>query len=155
MRIGYAPYSADLRQPADRRRFPFHAARRRIEFELADPREAYDVVVGTPRADLGAWSRYRPGRSKVVVDIVDSYLDIPRTDPKALLLGRGARGGVGALEQVATGEPAFARMAMRSSTSNRASCGASRRTTGPERPCIWCGPAAALCGGVAVSGAES
>lgn len=87
MKIGYAPYSADLRQPADRRRFPFYAARRGIEFELADPREAYDVVVVTPRADLGAWSRYRPGRSKMVFDLVDSYLDIPRTDPKALLRG--------------------------------------------------------------------
>lgn len=87
MRVGYAPYSADLRQPADRRRFPFYAARRGIEFELADPREAYDIVVVTPRADLRAWSRYRPGRAKVVFDLVDSYLDIPRTDPKALLRG--------------------------------------------------------------------
>jgi glycosyltransferase involved in cell wall biosynthesis len=87
MRLGYAPYSADLRQPADRRRFPFYARRRGIEFELADPRQAYDVVVVTPRADLDAWSRYRPGQSKVVFDLVDSYLDIPRTDPKALLRG--------------------------------------------------------------------
>ena len=87
MRVGYAPYSADLRQPADRRRFPFYARRRGIEFELADPGEAYDVVVVTPRADLAAWSRYRPERSKVVFDLVDSYLDIPRTDPKALLRG--------------------------------------------------------------------
>ena len=87
MRIGYAPYDSSLRQPADRRRFPFYAAHRGIDFELADPSRNYDLVVVTPRADLGAWSRYRPGRSKLVFDIVDSYLAIPRTNPKAILRG--------------------------------------------------------------------
>ena len=87
MKIGYVAYSADLSQPADRRRFPYYAARREIEFELADPDRAYDVVVVTPRADLQAWSRYRPGKSKLVYDMVDSYLEIPRADPKALLRG--------------------------------------------------------------------
>jgi hypothetical protein len=87
MRIGYAPYDASLSQPADRRRFPFYAARRGIGFELADPSRDYDLVVVTPRADLGAWTRYRPGRSKLVFDIVDSYLAIPRTNPKAILRG--------------------------------------------------------------------
>jgi glycosyltransferase involved in cell wall biosynthesis len=87
MRVGYAPYDASLGQPADRRRFPFYAGHRGIDFELADPRRDYDLVVVTPRADLGAWSRYRPGRSKLVFDIVDSYLAIPRTNPKAILRG--------------------------------------------------------------------
>jgi hypothetical protein len=87
VRIGYAPYSPSLTQPADRRRFPFYAAQREIEFELADPSRDYDVVVVTPRADLGRWSRYRPGRAKLVFDIVDSYLAIPRTDLKAALRG--------------------------------------------------------------------
>lgn len=87
MRIGYVPYSADMRQPADRRRFPYYAERRGLTFELADPREDYDVVVVTPRTDLVRWSRYRPGRAKLVFDIVDSYLDIPRADPKAVLRG--------------------------------------------------------------------
>ena len=85
MRVGYAPYDASLSQPADRRRFPFYAERRGIQFELADPSREYDLVVVTPRADLGAWSRYRPGRSKLVFDIVDSYLAIPRTNLKAIL----------------------------------------------------------------------
>ena len=86
MRIGYAAYSRDLTQPADRRRFPYYAARRGIEFEHADPREHYDVVVVTPRADLTAWRSYDRG-SKLVFDIVDSYLAIPRANPKALLRG--------------------------------------------------------------------
>jgi glycosyltransferase involved in cell wall biosynthesis len=87
MRIGYAPYDSTLRQPADRRRFPYYAERRGVSFELADPSRAYDLVVITPRADIGAWSRYRPGRAKLVFDIVDSYLAIPRTNPKAILRG--------------------------------------------------------------------
>jgi hypothetical protein len=85
VRIGYAAYSPALDQPADRRRFPLYAERRGIEFELARPGERYDVVVVTPRADLAAWTRYRTG--KVVFDIVDSYLAIPRGNPKALLRG--------------------------------------------------------------------
>jgi glycosyltransferase involved in cell wall biosynthesis len=87
MRIGYAPYSPALTQPGDRRRFPFYASRRGLAFELADPRRTYDVVVVTPRADLLTWRHYRPRHSKVLFDIVDSYLEIPRTDPKAILRG--------------------------------------------------------------------
>jgi hypothetical protein len=87
MRIGYVPYSRELTQPGDRRRFPYYAERRGLEYELAEPDQDYDVVVITPRTDLITWSLYRPGTSKVVFDIVDSYLDIPRTNPKALLRG--------------------------------------------------------------------
>lgn len=87
MRIGYAPNSPDLSGPADRRRFPFYAERRGLTFEVADPTRSYDLVVVTPRADLERWSTYRPGGPKVVFDIVDSYLEIPRRDPKALLRG--------------------------------------------------------------------
>jgi hypothetical protein len=87
VRIGYAAYSPSLDQPGDRRRFPLYARRRGIELELASPEVSYDLVVVTPRAPLGAWSRYGRGRAKVVFDIVDSYLAIPRADPKALLRG--------------------------------------------------------------------
>jgi hypothetical protein len=87
MKIGYVPYSRDLTQPADRRRFPYYAEQRGIEYELADPDAAYDIVVVTPRADLRRWTDYRPGQAKLVFDIVDSYLSVPRTNPKALLRG--------------------------------------------------------------------
>jgi glycosyltransferase involved in cell wall biosynthesis len=87
MRIGYAPYSRELTQPADRRRFPYYAEKRGLDFELADPGGDYDVVVVTPRANLAQWAGYRPGRARIIFDIVDSYLDVPRTDPKALLRG--------------------------------------------------------------------
>ena len=87
MRIGYVPYSRDLNQPADRRRFPYYAEKRGIAFELAEPAGDYDVVVVTPRADLAQWAAYRPREAKLIFDIVDSYLDIPKTSPKALLRG--------------------------------------------------------------------
>lgn len=87
MKVGYVPYGADLVQPGDRRRFPYYAEKRGIEYELADPERAYDVVVVTPRTNLADWTRYRPGQSKLVFDIVDSYLDIPATNPKQMLRG--------------------------------------------------------------------
>jgi glycosyltransferase involved in cell wall biosynthesis len=86
MTFGYVPYSRELTRPGDRRRFPYYAAKRGIEFELVDSPEGCDVVVITPRTDLDRWAR-TPASTKVVFDIVDSYLDIPRTDPKALLRG--------------------------------------------------------------------
>jgi glycosyltransferase involved in cell wall biosynthesis len=87
MRIGYVPYSRDLDQPADRRRFPYYAERRGIAYELADEDGDYDVVVVTPRSNLAYWTAYRPGSAKLVFDIVDSYLEIPRTNVKAALRG--------------------------------------------------------------------
>src|SRR4051794_15111989 len=87
MKIGYVTHNAELTQPADRRRFPLYAEKRGIEYELADPAGSYDVVVVTPRANLTDWTRYRPGEAKLVFDIVDSYLDIPRTNVKATLRG--------------------------------------------------------------------
>ena len=87
MKIGYVPYSRSLDQPADRRRFPYYAEKRGIDYELADLDGDYDVVVVTPRANLAAWTAYKPGRAKLIFDIVDSYLDIPRTNVKALLRG--------------------------------------------------------------------
>jgi glycosyltransferase involved in cell wall biosynthesis len=87
MKIGYVPYSGDLNQPADRRRFPYYAEKREIPYELAEEGGDYDVVVVTPRSNMAYWTAYRLGTAKVVFDIVDSYLEIPRTDVKAALRG--------------------------------------------------------------------
>ena len=73
MRVGYAPYRADLSAPGDRRRFPHYARRRGIEFELAVPGRAYDLVVLSARADIARWVRAEPG-TRVVFDLIDSYL---------------------------------------------------------------------------------
>lgn len=85
LRVGYVPISASLQSPGDRRRFGYYAARRGIDFEIADPRKAYDVVVLSSRADISVWSRYSKG--KLVYDLIDSYLAIPRTDLKGRLRG--------------------------------------------------------------------
>lgn len=84
-RIGYAPFSSNLTHPADSRRFAGYARARGLSIEIAKPREHYDLVVVSEIADVTAWAEYRSG--KVVFDLIDSYLAIPRSDPKQFLRG--------------------------------------------------------------------
>lgn len=84
-RIGYVPYSNALDRPGDRRRFPYYASKRGIGFEIADPAKEYDLVILSERADISVWSRYPKG--KLVYDLIDSYLAIPRADLKGRLRG--------------------------------------------------------------------
>jgi hypothetical protein len=86
-RIGYAPCSSSLQAPADRRRFCYYASKRNIRFEPADPSEAYDLVIVSAAADISVWSRYERGNARIVYDMTDSYLAIPKLDPKGLLRG--------------------------------------------------------------------
>lgn len=85
IRIGYVPYSPSFHKPGDCRRFVHYAHARGIVFEIADPSREYDLVVLSECADLSVWSSY--GSGKVVYDLIDSYLAIPRTDIKGLLRG--------------------------------------------------------------------
>lgn len=87
LRIGYFPSSESLSAPADRRRFVYYARHRGLEFELANPREQYDLVVLNQRADLSTWSRYRPRQSRIIYEANDSYLAVPVTDAKQLQRG--------------------------------------------------------------------
>ena len=84
-RIGYVPYSATLERPGDRRRFVAYAHARNLPFELARPDERYDLVVLSEVADISVWRDYPHG--KVVYDLIDSYLAIPRSDVKQWLRG--------------------------------------------------------------------
>jgi len=84
-RIGYVPYSNALDRPGDRRRFPYYASKRGIRFEIADPAAEYDMVILSERADISIWSRY--SKAKLVYDLIDSYLAIPRTSLKGQLRG--------------------------------------------------------------------
>jgi|HubBroStandDraft_6_1064221.scaffolds.fasta_scaffold00099_14 hypothetical protein len=86
-RIGYAPFSSTLTAPGDRRRFCYYARKRNLNFELADPSETYDLVVLSAAADISTWIRYQRGKAKIVYDMTDSYLAIPKLDPKGLLRG--------------------------------------------------------------------
>jgi len=85
LRIGYVPYTNLLNLPGDRRRFVNYAQKRGVKFEIADPRQTYDVVVLSERADISVWRDYT--KSKVVYDLIDSYLAIPRTSLKGQLRG--------------------------------------------------------------------
>jgi len=84
-RIGYVPISSDLHSPGDRRRFVYYARQRNLHFEIADPAESYDVVILSQCADLSVWRQYSKGR--VVYDLIDSYLAIPKTDFKGQIRG--------------------------------------------------------------------
>jgi glycosyltransferase involved in cell wall biosynthesis len=84
-RIGYAPLSANLETPADKRRFVAYARARNLAFEVADANERYDIVVLTEGADISVWPNY--GHGKIVYDLIDSYLSVPRTNLRQLLRG--------------------------------------------------------------------
>ena len=84
-RIGYVPYSPTLKAPGDRRRFVAYAQARNLPFELARFDERYDIVILSEVADLSIWPNYRQG--KVVYDLIDSYLSVPRTNWRQLLRG--------------------------------------------------------------------
>ncbi len=84
-RIGYVPYSQNLSKPGDRRRFAYYADKRGIQFEIADPEKDYDLVVLSSIADISVWRHYP--NAKLVYDLIDSYLAIPRTSLKGQLRG--------------------------------------------------------------------
>jgi glycosyltransferase involved in cell wall biosynthesis len=87
LRIGYIPCSPSFCAPGDRRRFCYYAAKRGLKFEIAQPSQSYDIVIITQSADISFWSRYPRGNTKIIFDFIDSYLSIPRFDPKSLLRG--------------------------------------------------------------------
>jgi len=87
LRIGYVPCSESFNRPGDRRRFCSYAKKRNIQFEIARDSEPYDVVIVTAAGDISVWSEYTRGNARIVYDLVDSYLAVPRFDSKALLRG--------------------------------------------------------------------
>ncbi len=87
LRVGYVPCSPDLRAPGDRRRFVYYARKRGIEFDLAEPARSYDLVVISAAGDFSPWIGCPRTGAKVIFEIIDSYLAIPRFEPKALLRG--------------------------------------------------------------------
>jgi hypothetical protein len=87
LRVGYVPFTADLRSPGDRRRFVHWARSRGVPFEIARPGARYDLVVLTQAADLSVWARHPRGAGRVIYDITDAYLHVPATDLKGALRG--------------------------------------------------------------------
>jgi len=86
MKIGYVPYRSDLiSHPGDYRRFYWYAKNKNIDFEIAEFDKKYDLVILTQSADITLWKNYKHG--KIVYDLIDSYLSIPKTDVKGLFRG--------------------------------------------------------------------
>ena len=57
-RVGYVPLSNTLMSPGDRRRFVAYALDRDLKFEIAHPKEKYDLVVLSELADISVWAEY-------------------------------------------------------------------------------------------------
>ena len=87
LRIGYVPYDPSLRPPGDRRRFPFWARRRDVPFDVARPGERYDLVVLSARADITTWALHPVDGTRIVYDLIDSYLALPRRSVGNVLRG--------------------------------------------------------------------
>ena len=87
LRIGYTAYSKDFQHGADLRRFCFYADKRKLNFEIADPSETYDLLFLTQCADLSVWSDYQKGNCKIIFDFVDSYLSVPKRHMKGWFRG--------------------------------------------------------------------
>ena len=86
LRIGYSTLRNDVTAPGDRRRFCHYADRRGLKFEIARPGHPYDLIVTSSAGDLSEWVRLPPS-TRLVLDMVDSYLDEPPTAPRALVRG--------------------------------------------------------------------
>jgi len=76
LKIGYVPYSTNLSQPADRRRFLHFAERKEIEYEIADTSKKYDIVILPAPANLSKWLLYKRKNpeTKFIFEMVDSLI---------------------------------------------------------------------------------
>src|SRR3989344_88103 len=86
-RIGFVPFDRSLKHPFDLRNFLYYANKRGVKFEIAEPDRDYDVILLTPQVDLTVWSRHNRSKAKIIYMLVDSYLSVPRSDPKGVLRG--------------------------------------------------------------------
>lgn len=79
MKIGYVPYSADLTQPGDRRRFPYFARRSDTLYEVADPSKNYDIILLTGSSNLSLWLAYKKKHphTRFIFEMVDSLIFDP------------------------------------------------------------------------------
>jgi len=81
LKIGYVPYSSDLSQPADRRRFPLFAENNDITYEIADKNKIYDIIILPAPANLSKWLIYKKKhpQTKFIFEMVDSLIFLSDT----------------------------------------------------------------------------
>ncbi len=85
IKIGYAIANIDLQHPAYRRRFCFYAQQRNLNWEIADFKKKYDIIVVHHSADLTLWYKYED--SKIIFDYNDDYLAASDGGLKAIFRG--------------------------------------------------------------------
>ena len=71
IRVGYVPYSRDLKHPADRRRLASWALERKVPLHITDPLNS-DALVLSNAANFGYW--IKQSKQPVILDLVDGYL---------------------------------------------------------------------------------
>ena len=76
LKIGYVPYNTDLSHPDDRRRFPYFAKRNDVQFEIADSKKDYDIILLPAPANLTKWLMYkkRHPNTRFIFEMVDSLI---------------------------------------------------------------------------------
>ena len=74
LKIGYEPYSKNLNGPGDRRRFCFFAKEYGLGFETLKNKKNYDLAILTSTSDLSKINNLKKRNTKVIIDLVDSYL---------------------------------------------------------------------------------
>lgn len=76
LKIAYVPYSPDLSQPADRRRFPYFAKRNNIVYQIADLNKSYDLVLLTAPSNLSKWLIYKKKHpeTRFIFEMVDGLI---------------------------------------------------------------------------------
>ena len=67
----------------------FYARKRNISYEVADPDKRYDLLIIAygGATDVSRWLRYKKAKTRIVFDMVDSYLTKSSTSRKTI--GRG------------------------------------------------------------------
>ncbi len=77
IKIAYSPYSQDLKGPGDRRRFCFFAKEMGIPYEILKRNANYDLVILSSISDLEQIDKLKKTDTKIIIDLVDSYLIKP------------------------------------------------------------------------------
>jgi len=76
LKVGYLPYSTDLSEPGDRRRFVWFANIVGMKFEIADLTESYDILYVVNGCNIGNVLEYKQNHldTKLVFELVDAQL---------------------------------------------------------------------------------
>jgi hypothetical protein len=86
--VAYGGMSSDYSAPGDRRRFAGFALRHNLKIcQLGQDLRKSDVAVLTLGSDISRWKEIKRTHGKLVLDIVDSYIDESSLSPKKHMRG--------------------------------------------------------------------